>query len=54
MLEQGLILQIISWTQGKKITDLYQKKKNKKVIGLMKGYLGRKIISKLVGLKAKS
>ena len=52
MLEQGLILQIISWTQGKKITDLYQKKK--KVIGLMKGYLGRKTISKFVGLKAKS
>ena len=48
MLKQGLILQIMSWT------DYYQKKKKKKVIGSMKDELGRIIMKKFAGLRAKA
>ena len=36
------------------LIEHYQKKKIKKVIGLMKDKLGKKIMTKIVGLKAKT
>ena len=48
ILKQGLVLQIAS------LTELYQKEKNKTVIGLIKDELGGKIMKKFVGFKAKT
>ena len=48
MLRLDLILQIMNWI------DHFLKEKNKKVIRLMKGKLGGKIMIKFVGLRAKT
>ena len=52
MLKKDLILQIIN-ENAIPLIDHYQKEK-KKVIGLMKDGLGGKIMTKLVGLGAKT
>ena len=48
MLRKDLALQILNQT------DQFLEEKNKKVTGLMKGELGRQIMNKFFGLRAKT
>ena len=48
IVKQGLTFQIMSWT------DQNREERTKKVIGVMKGELGGKIIKKVVRLRAKT
>ena len=48
MLKKDLALQILNQT------DQFLEEKNKKVTGLMKGELGRQIMNKFFGLRAKT